>query len=109
MTTDVTAATFVKHSSGVMTFKVAVSSATLNGRTVSAVSAATVSGITISDVGANLAYTDPETCATVAANTGFTMTASGGTAGSDYSIPVTVTLSDGNAPVWVVVIQVRDS
>lgn len=100
----------IKHSGDQAQYVMAFGQA-LGSRTISTVdSIAATSGMSVSAEEVNgAALTDDSTGETIPASTAVAYTGSGGTDGTDYTVTVTCTLSDGSTMVGVQKFKVRDS
>ena len=101
----------VKHSGESLLFGVDFSRLLVSGETLSAVGSvsATPSGLSISGQTVNSQAFDNDEGGQVAAGKGAQFRITGGTAGNDYTLTVTVTTTAGNTRVAVCLLQVRDT
>jgi hypothetical protein len=101
----------VKHPAESILFGVDFTRLLVSGETLSGVTsvAAAPTGPTISSLAVNAAPFDNDDGATVAVGKGAQFRVAGGSAGTDYSLTVTVTTTAGNTRVAVCLLQVRDN
>jgi hypothetical protein len=100
----------VKHSGESILFGVDFTRLLATGESLSAVSgvAAVPGGLTITAQAINGASFDNDEGGTVAVAKGAQFRIAGGSAGTDYSVTVTVTTTAGNTRITVCPLQVRD-
>lgn len=100
----------VKHPSDAQTYVLGFKHI-LAGRTVASVnSIAATSGLTVGSAAVvSSEVTDDNTGEPIAANEAVQYAASGGTAGTDYDVTITVTLSDGSVVAGIQTFEVRTS